>query len=163
MFGAMTFGNCGYALPAIIGCKVAAPERGAVAYVGDGAFGMSFGELLTCLREKIPVTAVVFNNRQWGAEKKNQVDFYARRFVGVDLEGPSWAAVARALGAEGVRVEALSDVGPALAAACRAQAEGRTSVLELMLTRELGDPFRRDALRPPRRLLAKYRATSAPE
>ena len=38
---------------------------------------MSFGEILTCVRENIPVTAVVFNNGQWGAEKKNQVDFYA--------------------------------------------------------------------------------------
>src|SRR5262245_13129728 len=161
MFGAMMFGNCGYALPAMIGCKVAAPERPAVAYVGDGAFGMSFGELLTCVRERIPITAVVFNNGQWGAEKKNQVDFFANRFVGVDLEGPSWAAVARVLGAEGVAIEKLSDAGPALAAACEAQRAGRTTVLEMLVTRELGDPFRRDALRRPVRLLDKYKAYSA--
>ena len=78
MFAAMSFGNCGYALPGLIGAKVAAPERPAVAYVGDGAWGMSFGEILTCVRENIPVTAVVFHNKQWGAEKKNQVDFYNR-------------------------------------------------------------------------------------
>jgi sulfoacetaldehyde acetyltransferase len=161
MFGAMMFGNCGYAFPAAIGCKAAAPERPAVAYVGDGAWGMSFGELLTCVRERIPVTAVVFDNRQWGAEKKNQVDFYANRFVGVDLENPSWAGVARALGAEGVTIEKLGDVGPALRDACAAQREGRTTVLEILVTRELGDPFRRDALKLPRRLLPKYRATSA--
>ena len=76
MFAAMSFGNCGYAFPTIIGAKVAAPDRPAIAYVGDGAWGMSFGELQTCVREKIPVTAVVFNNGQWGAEKKNHVDFY---------------------------------------------------------------------------------------
>jgi sulfoacetaldehyde acetyltransferase len=161
MFGAMMFGNCGYAFPAVIGCKAAAPERPAVAYVGDGAWGMSFGELLTCVRERIPVTAVVFNNRQWGAEKKNQVDFYGNRFVGVNLENPSWAGVARALGAEGVTLEKLGDVGPALRDACAAQREGRTTVLEIMLTRELGDPFRRDALKLPKRLLPKYRAYSA--
>jgi sulfoacetaldehyde acetyltransferase len=161
MFGAMMFGNCGYAFPAMIGCKVAAPDRPAIAYVGDGAWGMSFGELLTCVRERIPVTAVVFNNQQWGAEKKNQVDFYANRFLGVELENPSWAAVARALGAEGVTLEKLSDVGPALRQACSAQAEGQTTVLELLITRELGDPFRRDALRKPHRLLPKYRAYSA--
>ena len=86
MFAAMSFGNCGYALPTIIGAKVAAPERPAVAYVGDGAFGMSFGEILTCVREDIPVTAVVFHNKQWGAEKKNQVDFYDNRFLGVNLD-----------------------------------------------------------------------------
>jgi sulfoacetaldehyde acetyltransferase len=157
MFAAMSFGNCGYAFPTIVGCKAAAPDRPAVAYVGDGAWGMSFGELLTCVRERLPVTVVVFNNQQWGAEKKNHVDFYSNRFIGVNLENPSWAAVARSLGAEGIAVERLSDVGPALADACKRQREGRTTVLEMMVTRELGDPFRRDALKMPVRLLEKYR------
>jgi sulfoacetaldehyde acetyltransferase len=157
MFAAMSFGNCGYAFPTIVGCKAAAPHRAAVAYVGDGAWGMSFGELLTCVRENLPVTVVVFNNQQWGAEKKNHVDFYSNRFIGVNLENPSWAAVARSLGAEGVAVERVADVGPALAEACRRQGEGRTTVLEMMVTRELGDPFRRDALKKPVRLLEKYR------
>jgi sulfoacetaldehyde acetyltransferase len=162
MFAAMSFGNCGYAFPTIVGAKVAAPDRPAIAYVGDGAWGMSFGELQTCVRENIPVTAVVFNNGQWGAEKKNHVDFYARRFVGVNLDKqPSWAAVAKAMGAEGQRVDALSDVGPALRAAAKAQNEGTTTVLEMMVTRELGDPFRRDALAPPTRHLAKYKSTEA--
>ncbi len=162
MFAAMSFGNCGYAFPTIIGAKVAAPDRPAIAYVGDGAWGMSFGELQTCVREGIPVTAVVFNNGQWGAEKKNHVDFYARRFVGVNLDHqPSWAAVAKAMGAEGQRIDKLSEVGPALRAAAKAQSEGRTTVLEMMVTRELGDPFRRDALAPPTRHLAKYKSTRA--
>jgi sulfoacetaldehyde acetyltransferase len=162
MFAAMSFGNCGYAFPTIIGAKVAAPDRPAIAYVGDGAWGMSFGELQTCVREGIPVTAVVFNNGQWGAEKKNHVDFYARRFVGVNLDRqPSWAAVARAMGADGQCIDKLSDVGPALRAAVAAQKEGRTTVLEMMVTRELGDPFRRDALALPTRHLAKYQATAA--
>jgi sulfoacetaldehyde acetyltransferase len=107
------------------------------------------------------VTAVVFNNGQWGAEKKNQVDFYDDRFVGVNLENPSWANVARSLGAEGATIEKLADVGPALRAACEAQRDGRTTVLEMMVTRELGDPFRRDALKPPLRLLPKYGALNA--
>ena len=102
MFAAMSFGNCGYAFPTIVGAKVAAPDRPAIAYVGDGAWGMSFGEIQTCIRENIPVTAVVFNNGQWGAEKKNHVDFYENRFVGVNLDKqPSWAKVAQAMGAEG--------------------------------------------------------------
>src|SRR6185369_2900938 len=83
MLAAMSFGNCGYAFPTIIGAKVAAPERPAVAYVGDGAWGMSFGEISTCVRETIPVTAIVFNNGQWGADKQTHVDFYQNRFVGV--------------------------------------------------------------------------------
>jgi sulfoacetaldehyde acetyltransferase len=162
MFAAMSFGNCGYAFPTIIGAKVAASDRPAIAYVGDGAWGMSFGELQTCVRESIPVTAVVFNNGQWGAEKKNHVDFYANRFIGVNLDKqPSWAAVAKAMGADGQRVDTLSDVGPALRAAAKAQGEGRTTVLEMMVTRELGDPFRRDALALPTRHLAKYKSTAA--
>jgi sulfoacetaldehyde acetyltransferase len=159
MFAAMSFGNCGYAFPTIVGAKLAAPDRPAIAYVGDGAWGMSFGELQTCVRENIPVTAVVFNNGQWGAEKKNHVDFYRNRFLGVNLEKqPSWAAVARAMGADGIVVDRIADVGPALAAATQAQQDGRTTVLEMMVTAELGDPFRRDALSRPVRHLDKYKA-----
>jgi sulfoacetaldehyde acetyltransferase len=159
MFAAMSFGNCGYAFPTIIGAKLAAPDRPAIAYVGDGAWGMSFGELQTCVRENIPVTAVVFNNGQWGAEKKNHVDFYSNRFLGVNLERqPSWAAVARSMGADGIVVDKVSDVGAALQAAVQAQREGRSTVLEMMVTAELGDPFRRDALSKPVRHLAKYKS-----
>jgi sulfoacetaldehyde acetyltransferase len=156
MFAAMSFGNCGYAFPVICGAKVASPERPAFAYVGDGAWGISFNELLTCAREKIGVTVIVFNNEQWGAEKKNHVDFYSRRYQGVNLENPSWAAVARAFGCDGVSVERLTDVAPALRAAAAAQSAGKTTVLEMMVTRELGDPFRRDALSKPVRHLEKY-------
>jgi len=156
MFAAMSFGNCGYAFPVICGAKAACPERPAFAYVGDGAWGISFNELLTCARERIGVSVVVFNNGQWGAEKKNHVDFYSRRYQGVNLENPSWAAVARAFGCEGITIERLADIAPALRAAARAQSDGKTTVLEMMVTQELGDPFRRDALSKPVRYLAKY-------
>jgi sulfoacetaldehyde acetyltransferase len=52
------------------------------------------------VRHDIPVTAVVFHNRQWGAEKKNQVDFYNRRFVAGELDNQSFAGIAKAMGAE---------------------------------------------------------------
>jgi sulfoacetaldehyde acetyltransferase len=158
MLAAMSFGNCGYAFPVVCGAKVAAPERPAVAYVGDGAWGISLNELLTCARERLGVTVVVFNNGQWGAEKKNHVDFYSRRFQAVNLQNPSWAAVARSFGCEGATVERLADVGEALRAAVKSQAEGKTTVLEMMVTQELGDPFRRDALSKPVRHLKKYQA-----
>jgi sulfoacetaldehyde acetyltransferase len=158
MFAAMSFGNCGYAFPVACGAKIASPDRPAIAYVGDGAWGISLNELLTCAREKIGVTVVVFNIGQWGAEKKNHVDFYSRRFQAVNLDSPSWAKVAQAFGCEGVTVDRLSDVGPALQAAVQAQAEGRTTVIEMMVTQELGDPFRRDALSKPVRYLDKYKA-----
>lgn len=154
----MSYGNCGYALPTIIGAKVAAPERPAIAYAGDGAWAMSMGEIMTAVRHDIPVTGVVFHNRQWGAEKKNQVDFYNRRFVAAELESQSFAGIAEAMGAEGIVVEKLDEVGPALQRAVTAQMkEGKTTVVEIMCTRELGDPFRRDALSKPVRLLDKYK------
>lgn len=157
-FAPMSFGNCGYALPTIIGAKKACPERPAIAYAGDGAWGMSMVEVMTAVRHDIPVTAVVFHNRQWGAEKKNQVEFYNRRFVAAEIDTDSFAEIARAMGAEGVTVDQLDEVGPALKAAIDAQMnEGKTTVIEIMCNRELGDPFRRDALKKPVRLLDKYK------
>ncbi|MDA5562605.1 sulfoacetaldehyde acetyltransferase [Cobetia sp. 14N.309.X.WAT.E.A4] len=156
-FAPMSFGNCGYALPTIMGAKTAAPERPAIAYAGDGAWGMSLMEIMTAVRHDIPVTAVVFHNRQWGAEKKNQVEFYNRRFVAGELDNQSFAEIARSMGAEGITVDRLEDVGPALKKAIDMQMnEGKTCVIEVMCTRELGDPFRRDALKKPVRLLEKY-------
>ncbi|HET8791315.1 MAG TPA: thiamine pyrophosphate-dependent enzyme, partial [Modicisalibacter sp.] len=97
------------------------------------------------------------HNRQWGAEKKNQVDFYNRRFVAGELDNQSFAEIGRAMGAEGITVDRLEDVGPALKKAVDMQMnEGKTCILEIMCTRELGDPFRRDALSKPVRFLEKY-------
>jgi len=160
-FAPMSFGNCGYALPTMIGAKAAAPERPGIAYAGDGAWAMSMGEVLTAVRHDIPVTAVVFHNRQWGAEKKNQVDFYGRRFVAGELNqkgNESFAEMARAMGAEGMTIDQLDDVGAALEKAVDMQMNGgKTTVIEIMCTRELGDPFRRDALSKPVRHLDKYK------
>ena len=157
-FAAMSFGNCGYAFPTIIGAKAAAPHRPAISYAGDGAWGMSLMETMTCVRHNIPVTAVVFHNRQWGAEKKNQVDFYNRRFVAGELDNQSFAEIARAMGAEGITVDKLEDVGPTLQKAIDMQMnEGKTTIIEIMCTQELGDPFRRDALSKPVRFLDKYK------
>jgi len=154
-FAAMSFGNCGYAFPTVMGAKVARPDRPAVAYVGDGAWGMSLAEVMTCVREEIPAIAVVFNNLQWGAEKKNQIDYYGNRFVGTNLTNPSFADVARAMGAEGVRVSHVDQIGDALQAAVKSN---RCTVLDVQLTRELGEPFRRDALKKPVRYLDKYKS-----
>jgi sulfoacetaldehyde acetyltransferase len=155
---AMSWGNCGYAYPTALGAKVARPDRAAIAYVGDGAWGMSLAEVMTAVKEKIPAVAVVFNNGQWGAEKKNQIDYFDNRFVGTNLANPDFSEVARVMGAEGYRVEHEDEVSDALKAALKS---GKPSVVEIMLTQELGEPFRRDAFRPPRRLLSKYRKYSA--
>jgi sulfoacetaldehyde acetyltransferase len=114
-FGAMTFGNCGYAFPAAIGAKVAKPDRPSYAFVGDGAWGMSLNEVITCVREKIPTTAIVFRNGQWGAEKKNQVLWFGDRYIGTQLEGEhSFAEIAKSMGAEGIVVSKVEDVQAAV-------------------------------------------------
>ncbi len=154
-FAAMSFGNCGYAFPTIMGAKVACPERPAIAYVGDGAWGMSLAEVMTCVREQIPAIAVVFNNGQWGAEKKNQIDYYGNRFVGTNLTNPDFAEVAKAMGADGVLVEHVDQIGDALRTAVKSD---KCTVINVQLTRELGEPFRRDALKQPVRHLDKYKS-----
>merc|ERR1712127_26927 len=153
-FAAMSFGNCGYSFPAAMGAKLGAPERPSIAYVGDGAWGMSLNEMLTCVRENIPVIAVVFNNEQWGAEKKNQVDFYSDRYVGTNITNPSFAEVSRTMGAEGIKVTAAEEIGPALKSLI---ASGKPGVLEICVSKTLADPFRRDALSKPIRHLEKYK------
>jgi sulfoacetaldehyde acetyltransferase len=157
-FAAMSFGNCGYAYPTAIGAKVGRPERPSIAYVGDGAWGMSLAEVMTCVRENIPAVAVVFNNGQWGAEKRNQIDYFDNRFLGTNLVNPNFADVAKAMGANGISVDSEDQVGDALREAIESQ---QPTVINLYLTETLGDPFRRDAFKPPRRLLAKYAAHSA--
>ncbi len=152
---ALSFGNCGFAYPAALGAKLAEPQAPVVAIVGDGAWGMSLAEVLTAVQEDLPVVAAVFNNQQWGAEKKNQVDYYDRRYIGTSLRNPDFAAVARAMGAEGRRVEQPGEVGEAVVAALRA---GRPTVLDIVVDpEELAEPFRRDALKKPTRYLPRYR------
>ena len=137
-----------------MGAKLAAPERPSIAYVGDGAWGMSLNEMLTCVRENIPAIAVVFNNNQWGAEKKNQVDFYGDRYIGTNLENPSFAQISKTMGGEGIKVTKADDIGPALQTLVQS---GRPGVLEIVVSQVLADPFRRDALSSPIRHLEKYK------
>ncbi len=151
---AMSFGNCGYSYPTALGAKLGRPDLPVVAFIGDGAWGMSMAEVMTAVREDIPVVAIVWNNSQWGAEKKNQVDFYDDRFVGSNLKNPDFAAVAREMGAEGYKVERAADIAGTVRAAL---ASKRPAVINLVVdSQELGEPFRRDALKKPQRFLDRY-------
>lgn len=154
---ALTFGNCGFAYPAALGAQMARPDCPVIAVVGDGAWGMSLHEVSTAVEQELPVIACVFNNKKWGAEQRNQVDFYNNRFVGSNIEGPNFAEVAKAMGAEGVRVEDPDDLREAFE---NALDFGKPTVLDIMVDGEqLAPPFRRDALNLPVRLLDKYAET----
>ena len=155
-FAAMSYGSCGYAFPTIMGAKIACPHKTAIAYVGDGAWGMSMAETLTCVRENIPVTAVVFNNGQWGAEKKNQVLWFNNKYIGTQLDNPSFAEIANAMGAKGIKVSDKQSLSEALHESINNQKNGKTTIIEVMVTKELGEPFRRDAMKLPNRFLDKY-------
>ncbi|WP_211364116.1 sulfoacetaldehyde acetyltransferase [Propionivibrio limicola] len=156
-FGAMAFGNCGYALPTAMGAKIARPDRPSIAYVGDGAWGMSLNEVMTAVRENIPVVAVVFENAQWGAEKKIQIENFGNRIQSTELANPDYAELARVMGADGIVVSEEDEVGDALRTAV---ASGRPTVINLKLTKALGNLFQRNAVKSPVRLLEKYAAHS---
>jgi sulfoacetaldehyde acetyltransferase len=155
---ALSWGNCGFAYGAALGAKLGRPELPVFALQGDGAYGISgLSEVMTAVREKIPVIAVVFQNYEWGAEKKNQIDYYANRFIGTNLrENPSFARLAEDMGAKGYRVERWEDVGDAVRAAVKSN---RPCVIEAVIEggkKVLAEPFRRDALKKPVRYLDKY-------
>lgn len=157
-----TFGNCGFSYPAAMGAKVARPDDPAIAITGDGAWGMQqMNEVLTAVRQDIPAVAIVFNNMQWGAEKQNQYWFYNERFVGTDLpENPDFAQIARDMGGKGIRVEDPDEIGAAVE---EAVASGEPAVVDILTDgTELLEPFRRDALDDPERVLEKYRQPGDP-
>ncbi|NLU47214.1 MAG: sulfoacetaldehyde acetyltransferase [Syntrophomonadaceae bacterium] len=152
---ALTFGNTGFSYPAALGAKLGRPEAPVFNIVGDGAWGMSLHEVSTAVQENIPVVACVFHNTAWCAEKKNQIDFYNNRFIGVDIEAPNFAEVAKVMGAYGATIDRAEDVGDAFLEAIKS---GRPAVLQFEVDgTQLAPPFRKDALQLPVRYLEKYK------
>jgi sulfoacetaldehyde acetyltransferase len=146
------FGPCGYGLPAIVGAKIGCPDTPVVGFAGDGAFGIAVNELTAIGRsEWPPVTMVVFRNYQWGAEKRNSTLWFDDNFVGTELdEQVSYAGIARACGLEGIAAKTMDELTAALDKAIRDQMEnGRTTLIEAFINQELGEPFRRDAMKKP--------------
>ena len=149
------FGPCGYGLPAIVGAKIACPDVPVVGFAGDGAFGIAVNELTAIGRPEWPaITQVVFRNYQWGAEKRNSTLWFDDNFVGTELnEQVSYAGIARACGLEGVQVRTMEELTAALNRAIRDQMENATTTLiEALINQELGEPFRRDAMKKPVRV-----------
>jgi sulfoacetaldehyde acetyltransferase len=146
------FGPCGYGLPSIMGAKIGRPDVPVVGFAGDGAFGISMNEMSAIGRnEWPPITMIIFRNYQWGAEKRNTTLWYDDNFVGTELDdNVSYAGIAKACGLEGVAVFSQDALTDALNAAIDAQMkDGKTTFIEVMLNQELGEPFRRDAMKAP--------------
>ena len=146
------FGPCGYGLPSIVGAKIACPDTPVVGFAGDGAFGIACTELTAIGRKEWPaITMIVFRNYQWGAEKRNSTLWYADNFVGTELDTQvSYAGIAKACGLEGVQAFTMEALTAALDKAVEDQMKhGKTTLIEAMINQELGEPFRRDAMKKP--------------
>ncbi|KIC37843.1 sulfoacetaldehyde acetyltransferase [Leisingera sp. ANG-M7] len=145
------FGPCGYGLPAVVGAKIGCPDVPVVGFSGDGAFGIAVTELTAIGREEWPaVTQVVFRNYQWGAEKRNSTLWFDDNFVGTELDTQvSYAGIANACGLKGVVARTQEELTDALRQACEDQKKGITTLIEAMINQELGEPFRRDAMKKP--------------
>jgi len=145
------FGPCGYGFPAILGAKIGCPDVPVVGFAGDGAFGISMSEMSSCNRKEWPsITMVIFRNYQWGAEKRNSILWFDDNFVGTELDPElSYAKVAEGCGLKGVTVKTQDELTSALKKSCEEQKKGITTFIEVILNQELGEPFRRDAMKKP--------------
>ena len=146
------FGPCGYGFPSIIGAKIGNPDTPVVGFAGDGAFGISMNEMTAVGREDWPaITMIIFRNYQWGAEKRNTTLWYSDNFVGTELDlHVSYADIAKACGVKGVQAKSMDELTQVLEKAVQEQMnDGVTTFIEVILNQELGEPFRRDAMKTP--------------
>jgi len=105
----------------------------------------------SCNRKEWPsITMVIFRNYQWGAEKRNSILWFADNFVGTELDPDlSYAKVAEGCGLKGVQVRTQSELTNALKKSCEDQKKEISTFIEVILNQELGEPFRRDAMKKP--------------
>jgi len=160
------FGPCGYGLPAILGAKIGRPDLPVVGFAGDGAFGISMNEMTACGRGDWPaITMVIFRNYQWGAEKRNTTLWFEDNFVGTELNlGVEYAKIADACGLKGVQVRGMEQLTEALETAVEEQMNGNvTTFIEVVLNQELGEPFRRDAMKKPNQVAGIDKADMRPQ
>jgi len=145
------FGPCGYGFPSILGAKIGCPDTPVIGFAGDGAFGISMNEMSSCAREEWPaISMVIFRNYQWGAEKRNTTLWFDDNFIGTELDPElSYAKVAIACGLKGVAVKTMEETTAAIKQSCEDQKKGITTFIEVILNQELGEPFRRDAMKKP--------------
>jgi acetolactate synthase-1/2/3 large subunit len=118
----------GWAYPAALGGKVAAPERKTVAIMGDGGFMFTVQELATAMHHDIPVTVLVFDNKAYGNVKTIQANRYGGRHIAVDLTNPDFVALAQSFGMAADRVEAPDQLAEVLG---RHLAADRPSLIEV--------------------------------
>ena len=159
------FGPCGYGFPSILGAKIGCPSIPVIGFAGDGAFGISMNEMSSCARKEWPaITMVIFRNYQWGAEKRNSILWYDDNFIGTELDlNLSYSKVAEACGLKGITVKTVEETTKAIKESCEDQKKGITTFIEVILNQELGEPFRRDAMKKPVKVAGINRKDMKPQ
>ena len=127
------FGCVGSSLPIALGYKAGRPGCRVFCCTGDMGYLLNGGELETAVRENLPVITLIFNDYGLGNIREYQNRKHAGRQIGVDYSCVDYAAVARAFGAHGERVEKSEDVEPALK---RAVESGRPAVLDILVDKQ---------------------------
>jgi len=126
--------SIGYGLPGGIGAALAAPQMPVVAITGDGGFNMMLGEIETARRAGIGLTIVVVNNAASGYVKALQHAMFRGRYQSSDLVEMDYAAIARAMGCAGIRVDDPGHLGAALREGLAERS--RPTVLDIVVTRD---------------------------
>ena len=134
---APTSGAMGYGAPAGVAAKLVHPDRIVVSFNGDGCFLMNGQELATALQYGAAAVFIVVNNGMYGTIRMHQERHYPERVIGTDLANPDFAALARAYGAHGERVERTEEFAPAFE---RALAAGKAALIEIRLDPEAITP-----------------------
>tara|TARA_B110000459_G_scaffold105009_1_gene116610 strand:+ start:766 stop:2499 length:1734 start_codon:yes stop_codon:yes gene_type:complete len=107
-------GTMGFALPAAIGAKMAAPEREVVAVIGDGGYQMTIQELGTIFQNKVPVKIVVLNNEFLGMVRQWQQLFFEKRYASTEMVNPNFVAIAQGYYIEAKKVTKREDLASAV-------------------------------------------------
>ena len=127
------FGCLGIGVPFASAAKLAFPDRPVICVTGDGAYGINAMEIDTAVRHGAKIVVIVSNNAAWNIERYDQEYNYGGRVVGTTLAHSDYAAMARAFGAHGERVEDPADLGPAIACAI----ENAPSVIDVVTSQQV--------------------------
>jgi len=144
LFTPLDFGLVGFSFACGLGVKVARPEKTVVSLMGDGGFGMTISELSTAVDYKINTITIVMNNKSWGAEKAYQKDFFGKRYIGANINSPSFDKVAELYGAKGFKVEKIFQINGAVEAALKCN---KPAVIDVDVDQNALYSFRKDSFK----------------
>jgi len=129
-----TSGSMGYGFPASIAAKLRFPDKTVICLAGDGCFQMTLNEMSTAAQNKLAIIVIVVNNGKYATIRMHQEKNYPGRVSGTELHNPDFAALAKAYGGFGIKVQKTEDF---VAAYNEAVASGLLSVIELQIDDEV--------------------------